>query len=71
MKYLSVTQFCEKYGFDSGNVRRYIASGRIEAVKIGNQWAIPETAQPPIDKRIKSGNYVNFRKKSNKKQAEE
>lgn len=64
MRYLSVTQFCQKYGLDSGNVRRYIANGRIEAIKIGNQWAIPETAQPPIDKRVKTGKFRNFRKES-------
>lgn len=58
MKYLSVTQFCQKYGLDTGNVRRYIALGRIEAIKIGNQWAIPENAKPPVDKRIKSGRYI-------------
>lgn len=58
MKYLSVTQFCQKYGLDTGNVRRYIAQGRIEAIKIGNQWAIPEDAKPPQDRRIKSGKYA-------------
>lgn len=58
MKYLSVTQFAQKYGMDVGNVRRYIAQGRISAIKIGNQWAIPEDAAPPKDNRIKSGKYI-------------
>ncbi|MBR3591608.1 MAG: helix-turn-helix domain-containing protein [Clostridia bacterium] len=58
MKYLSVTQFAQKHGMDVGNVRRYIAQGRISAIKIGNQWAIPEDATPPKDNRIKSGKYI-------------
>lgn len=63
MEYLSVTQFCEKHGLDKGNVNRYIHQGRIPAVKIGNQWAIPADAQPPEDRRVKSGKYKDWRKK--------
>lgn len=43
---------------DVGNIRRYISQGRISAIKIGNQWAIPEDTEPPKDNRIKSGKYV-------------
>ena len=63
MDYLSVTQFCDLHGLDRGNVNRYIHQGRIPAIKIGNQWAIPADAQPPEDKRLKSGKYKNWRKK--------
>ena len=62
MGFLSVTQFAQKHGMDVGNVRRYILQGRIPAVKIGNQWAIPEETEPPKDKRVKSGRYVDARK---------
>lgn len=58
MEYLSVTQFAQKYNMDVGNVRRYISQGRIAAIKIGNQWAIPNDAVPPKDNRIKSGKYL-------------
>lgn len=58
MEYLSVTQFSEKTGMDVGNIRRMIAAGRIPAIKIGNQWAIPADAEPPKDLRIKSGKYI-------------
>lgn len=58
MEYLSVTQFAQKYNMDVGNVRRYISQGRIAAIKIGNQWAIPKDAFPPKDNRIKSGKYI-------------
>ena len=55
MEYLSVTQFCEKYGLYSGNVRKLIADGRI-----------PADAKPPEDRRVKSGKYRNWRKKQEK-----
>ena len=57
-EYISVTQFAQKFGKDVGNVRKLIKDGRIPAIKIGNQWAIP-----PADKRVKSGEYRNWRKK--------
>lgn len=61
-QYLSVSEFAARYGKDPGNVRRLIAQGRIPAVKIGNQWAIPSGTQPPADKRVKTGKYRNLRK---------
>lgn len=63
MEYLSVTQFCEKFHMDGGRVRLLISQGRIPAVKIGNQWAIPADTQPPEDRRVKSGQYRDWRKK--------
>lgn len=62
-EYLSVSQFAAKYKKDPGNIRRLIADGRIPAVRIGNQWAIPSDVTPPPDKRVKSGAYRNWRKK--------
>jgi len=63
MNYLSVTQFGEKHSLDTGYVRKLIIAGRINAVKIGNQWAIPDDTPKPEDKRVKSGKYRNWRKK--------
>ena len=51
-EYISVTQFAQKFGKDVGNVRKLIKDGRIPAIKIGNQWAIPADAEPPADKRV-------------------
>ena len=45
-EYISVTQFAQKFGKDVGNVRKLIKDGRIPAIKIGNQWAIPADAEP-------------------------
>ena len=61
-EYLSVSEFCEKYGKDPGNVRRMIQQGRIPAQRIGKQWAIPVGVEPPADKRVKSGKYRDWRK---------
>lgn len=63
MGFISVQEFCEKFGKDPGNVRRLIQQGRIPAQKIGKQWIIPEDAEPPADNRVKSGKYKNWRKK--------
>ena len=62
--FLSVTEFAQKFGKDPGNVRRLIQQGRIPAQRIGSQWAIPADAEPPADRRIKSGQYKDWRKKS-------
>ena len=68
-EYISVSQFAQKFNMDVGNIRKLIAQGRIPAIKIGNQWAIPSNTMPPADKRIKSGKYINWRKNSiNKEQ---
>ena len=63
-EYLSVTQFSALHGLDGGYVRKLIAQGRIPAIKIGSQWAIPADTPAPEDKRVKSGKYRNWRKKS-------
>lgn len=61
-EYLSVSEFAALHGKDPGNVRRLIQQGRIPAQKIGSQWVIPADAQPPADKRVKSGKYKDWRK---------
>ena len=67
-EYLSVTEWSALHGKDPGNVRRLIQQGRIPAVKIGNQWAIPADVRPPADKRVKSGKYRDWRKPREKKE---
>ena len=60
--FLSVTEYSAKHFLDVSYVRKKIVEGRIPAVKIGNQWAIPADAPKPDDKRVKSGKYKNWRK---------
>lgn len=62
-EFISVSEFAAKFGKDTGNVRRLIQQGRIPAQKIGSQWVIPSDAEPPEDKRVKSGKYKNWRNK--------
>lgn len=62
-QFLSVTEFAALHGKDPGNVRRLIQEGRIPAQKVGRQWVIPAQAQPPADRRVKSGRYRNWRRK--------
>lgn len=61
---ISVKEYATRHKHDSGRVRLLIKQGRIPAIKVGNQWCIEENAPWPIDRRIKSGVYCNWRKKS-------
>ena len=60
---LSVSEYAQLYHKDPGNIRRYLASGRLRGQKVGNQWVIPKDAPYPNDERQKSGKYRNWRKK--------
>lgn len=61
-EYLSVTEFAEKVGRDASRIRRMLASGKLQGMKVGNQWVIPADAELPADGRVKSGKYRNWRK---------
>ena len=60
-KYLSVSEYAKLHGKDVGNVRRLLASGRLTGQKVGNQWIIAEDAAYPTDKRVRTGQYRNWR----------
>lgn len=64
MNYMTVSQYASLVGKDTSVIRRLIASGAIKAEKLGNQWILPNDTVYPIDKRIKSGEYRNWRKMS-------
>lgn len=62
--YLTVKQISEKWELKPRTVQIMCAEGKIPgAIKFGRDWAIPEDATKPIDKRIISGNYIDWRKK--------
>jgi len=63
--YVSVTEYGQLHGLTTGYIRRLISNGRIPAVKIGTQWAIPADTPRPEDMRVKSGQYKNWRKPKN------
>lgn len=58
-KYISLKEAAEKWGIGDRRINTLCLQGRISgAFKVGNTWAIPEDAEKPTDKRIKSGKYV-------------
>lgn len=62
--YLTIDETAEKWGVSPRRVRTLCTSGRIEgAMKFGNVWAIPMNAEKPVDQRITTGEYKNWRKK--------
>lgn len=62
--FYTVSQYAAIFGKDSGNIRRMLSNGKLNGEKVGNQWLIPETAEISEDKRIKSGQYRNWRNKT-------
>lgn len=60
---ISLIEYAEKHGKDPDNVRKMAAAGRFNtARKIGRNWVI-DSEEPWQDKRVKSGNYIGWRKK--------
>ena len=62
--FYTVSQYAAILEKDSGNIRRMLINGKLIGEKVGNQWLIPETAEISEDKRIKSGQYRNWRNKT-------
>ena len=61
--YKSIKEIAELWNLSPRRVREMCADGKIEgATKIGRDWVIPETAKRPVDGRVKSGMYKNWRR---------
>lgn len=55
MKYLSVSDFAQKWGLTNRSVRKYCADGKIPgAFLTGKTWNIPEDSQKPLRQKRKS-----------------
>ena len=53
-KYITASQAAELWRISQRRVQILCAKGRIEGVfKLGDNWAIPQDAKKPNDKRIK------------------
>ena len=59
--YYTVTEYANINGKDPGNVRKMLIQGKIEGKKLGKQWVIPKGTVWPEDRRVKSGEYKNWR----------
>lgn len=65
--YLTVKEFAEKWNITTRRVQKMCSEGKIPgASKFGRDWAIPINAEKPLDERITTGEYKNWRKKKEK-----
>jgi len=55
-KFYSVDEAADKIGVHPKTIRRYIFSGKLEALKVGGQWRVYEEA---MDKFMKTGTQCN------------
>lgn len=63
--YRSIKETAELWEITPRRVQVLCSSGRIEgAAKLGREWAIPVNAEKPVDARISSGKYKDWRKKT-------
>lgn len=61
--YMTVSETAEKWDVSIRAVQLMCTHNRIEgAVKFGKAWAIPADARRPIDNRVTTGQYRNWRK---------
>ena len=68
MQYLSVKDVAAKFELSQRRVQQLCESGRIDGAQmISGVWVIPEHAEKPVDGRVTTGEYVNWRKKQEKK----
>lgn len=62
--YMTIKQAAEVWGITTRRIQVLCAEGRIEgATKFGLDWAIPVEAEKPMDGRVTTGKYRNWRKK--------
>ncbi|MDE7205810.1 MAG: helix-turn-helix domain-containing protein [Lachnospiraceae bacterium] len=60
--YMSIKEVSEKWGITPRRIQILCFEGRIEgAAKLGREWAIPTNADRPIDGRVTTGAYRNWR----------
>lgn len=62
-EYYTVSQYAKVFGKDPGNIRRMLIKGTLKGEKIGSQWLIPKDTEYPEDRRVKSGEYRNWRQR--------
>lgn len=62
--YTTVKEIAEQWGITPRRVQILCNQGKIfGAVKFGRDWAIPKSAEKPIDARVTTGEYKNWRNK--------
>lgn len=63
MEILTIKEVAEKWNVTPRRIQKMCADGRIlGARKFGRDWAIPIDTEKPVDARVKTGQYRNWRK---------
>lgn len=63
IKKISLSEWAKRHNISLSTAREKASKGTLPAEKIGRNWVIDEDV-PNIDHRIKSGKYINWRKKN-------
>lgn len=64
LNFITIKEASEKWNISVRRVQVLCRQERIPgAKKFGRDWAIPEDAEKPLDGRITTGEYINWRKK--------
>ena len=67
--FMTIKETAEKWNLCERRVQKMCAEGRIEGVeKFGNAWVIPVDAKRPVDGRVTTGEYKNWRKRYGKEE---
>ena len=62
--YLTIKEVAEKWNLTTRRVQKMCADGQIPgASKFGRDWAVPKDAEKPVDGRVTTGEYKDWRKK--------
>ena len=63
--YLTINEVAKKWDISPRRVRAMCLNGQIpKAAKLGRVWAIPQETERPVDGRVTSGEYRDWRKKN-------
>ena len=66
--YITIKEAAEKWNITARRVQMMCANGQIDGVtKFGRAWVVPADVEKPKDGRITTGEYKNWRKKSEDK----
>ena len=62
-EYITIKEISAKWNVSPRRIQRMCAEGRIPgAKKFGRDWAIPADIEKPLDARVTTGEYKNWRK---------
>ena len=61
--YATISEIAEKWGLTTRRVQKMCEDGMLGAVKFGPVWAVPADVERPVDGRVTTGQYRNWRKK--------